>query len=70
MQTPAVGPAESCRRIDRYAEKNKRWGNWTGKQKAVAIDLLSYNKADCMALFAITKKVRTDLSHKIEITGS
>jgi hypothetical protein len=69
VQTPAVGPAESCRRIDRYAEKNKRWGNWTSKQKAVAVDLLSYNKADCMALLAITKKVRTDLSLKIEITG-
>ena len=51
------GAAESCRRIDSYCAKAKRWRKWTDSQKLVARNLVSYNYEDCLALYRVTKKV-------------
>jgi hypothetical protein len=57
--TPSVGPAESCKRLDKYCSKHARWSRWTDKQKATAKDLFDYNKQDCMALMRLTRKLIT-----------
>ena len=55
--TPKIGAAESCRRIDRYCTKAKKWKSWTAHQKACANDLVNYNKEDCLALYRICRRV-------------
>ena len=54
---PNIGAAESCRRIDRYCLKAKRWKSWTARQKACANDLVRYNKEDCLAVYRICRRV-------------
>jgi hypothetical protein len=49
--------AEACRRIDNYVAKKKRWRHFTPEQKNVAIDLLRYNKDDCLAVLRLARKL-------------
>lgn len=56
VEETKVGAAESCRRLDSYCTKVKRWRRWTDRQKDVAKMLVSYNYDDCVALYRMTKK--------------
>ncbi|MDA9191148.1 hypothetical protein N9O71_00935 [bacterium] len=70
VQSPLVGPAESCRRLDQYATKHRRWSNWTDKQKELAHQLFAYNKEDCRALYTIFKKLRNTSARQISPPNS
>ena len=45
---PEGGPAAVCRKIEEYARRTKRWGNWTELQKGLVNELLRYNREDCI----------------------
>lgn len=51
------GAAESCRRIDRYCTKNKRWRRWQDREKEIARVLVAYNRKDCIGLYRLARKV-------------
>ena len=57
VNAPNVGAAESCRRLDRYSINQRKWSNWTDKQKGIAADLVSYNREDCRATATIMRKL-------------
>ena len=50
------GAAESCRRLDNYSGKAKRWSRWTVQQKSLAKSLIQYNREDCLGLYQLTKR--------------
>jgi hypothetical protein len=56
------GAAESCRRLDKACEANRKWGKWIDKQKKIARDLLNYNKSDCRSTWKLTRKLANHLS--------
>ncbi len=51
------GPAETCRQIDRACNSNKRWKNFSDKQKAYVKDLLAYNEGDVRCTWLLALKV-------------
>ena len=51
-----LGAAESCRRLDNYSGKAKRWSRWTDQQRSLAKSLIQYNKEDCLGLYRLTKR--------------
>ena len=51
------GPAETCRRIDRACYSNKRWKNFTDRQKTYVKDLLAYNEGDVRCTWLLALKV-------------
>ena len=55
VSSPKIGPAESCRRIDRYCSRLTRWRRWDQRQKDVAAALIEYNREDCLALYRVAK---------------
>ena len=55
VSSPKIGPAESCRRIDRYCSRPTRWRRWDQRQKDVAAALIEYNREDCLALYRVAK---------------
>ena len=57
VTAPNVGAAESCRRLDRYSIKQRKWSTWDDKQKEVATDLVKYNREDCRATASIMRKL-------------
>ena len=58
-----LGAAESCRRLERYSLKEKKWSRWTDKQKSVAKELVRYNREDCLATAKIMQRVLANPSH-------
>ena len=59
VETPETGPAESCKRIDQYLLRKRRWRDLDAKQRKVVGDLFAYNKQDCLALMRIAKKLHS-----------
>ena len=59
MPFPTInpGPAETCRRIDRACYSNKRWKNFTDRQKTYVKDLLAYNEGDVRCTWLLALKV-------------
>ena len=57
VTAPTVGAAESCRRLERYSLKDKKWSKWSDAHKEVAAELVRYNREDCLAGSRITRKV-------------
>ena len=57
VTAPNVGAAESCRRLERYSLKDKKWSKWSDAHKEVAAELVRYNREDCLAGSRITRKV-------------
>ena len=57
VSAPRLGAAESCRRLERYSLKEKKWSRWTDKQKSVAKELVRYNREDCVATAKIMRKI-------------
>ena len=55
--SPRVGAAKSCKRLEAYCSKKRSWKTWTDAQKAVARDLIAYNREDCRATYQICKKL-------------
>ena len=51
------GPAETCRRIDRACHSNKRWKNFSDRQKTYVKDLLAYNEGDVRCTWLLALKV-------------
>jgi len=52
-----IGAAEACRRIDTACQSNKRWKNFSDKQKKYVHDLVAYNKGDCRATWLISLRL-------------
>ena len=57
VNSPRVGAAESCRRLERYSLKERKWSKWTEKQQNTAAELIRYNREDCWATAKIMRKV-------------
>ena len=57
VTTPTVGAAESCRRLERYSTKEKKWSKWSEAHKEVAAELVRYNREDCIATMRIALAV-------------
>ncbi|MDA0958822.1 MAG: hypothetical protein O2936_13350 [Proteobacteria bacterium] len=53
----SVGAAESCRRLERYSIKEKKWSKWSVAQKGVAAELVRYNREDCVASHKILRAI-------------
>ena len=58
VTVPTVGAAESCRRLERYSIKEKKWSKWSDAQKGVAAELVRYNREDCIATSRIARKTQ------------
>ena len=57
VTAPTVGAAQSCRRLERYSLREKRWRKWGDHQKNLATRLMRYNQDDCLATFKLTRKL-------------
>ena len=57
VTAPTVGAAESCRRLDRYSIKEKKWSKWSEAHKKVAAELVRYNREDCVASHKILRAI-------------
>ena len=57
VNTPKIGAAESCRRVDAAIARYSRFKHWPQKTKQIFISLLAYNADDCRALFTLAKKL-------------
>ena len=57
VTAPSVGAAESCRRLERYSLREKRWSKWSDQQKNLATRLVRYNQDDCLATFKLARKL-------------
>jgi hypothetical protein len=57
VNTPKIGAAESCRRVDAAIARYSRFKHWPQKTKQIFISLLAYNADDCRALFNLAKKL-------------
>ena len=57
VAAPTVGAAESCRRLERYSIKEKKWSKWSETHRAIAAELVSYNREDCLATSRIFRNV-------------
>jgi len=57
VTAPTVGAAESCRRLDRYSIKEKKWSKWSEAHKEVAAELVRYNREDCVASHKILRAI-------------
>ena len=55
------GAARACRSLVSTARGDKRWSRWTSTQKAVARDLLRYNRHDCRAARKVLTKATSIL---------
>jgi len=51
------GAAESCRRLEKASQQNKRWRHWSDKQKQLARAFIEYNSKDCIGLYRLAQKV-------------
>ena len=58
VSAPDVGAAESCRRLERYSIKEKKWSKWSDTQREVAAELVRYNREDCIATSRIARKTQ------------
>ena len=59
VTAPTVGAAESCRRLERYSIKDKKWSKWREAHRGVAAELVRYNREDCLAASRIARKVQS-----------
>jgi hypothetical protein len=57
VTSPTAGAAESCRRLDRYSIKEKKWSKWSEAHKEVAAELVRYNREDCVASHKILRAI-------------
>ena len=57
VTSTTVGAAESCRRLDRYSIKEKKWSKWSEAHKEVAAELVRYNREDCVASHKILRTI-------------
>ena len=57
VAAPTVGAAESCRRLERYSFKEKKWSKWNEAHKEVAAGLVRYNREDCLASHKILRAI-------------
>ena len=60
VTAPSLGAAESCRRLERYSLKEKKWSRWTDQHKSVATELVRYNREDCCATAKIMRHLLAD----------
>ena len=58
VTVPTVGAAESCRRLERYSLKEKKWSKWKEKYQMMATELIRYNREDCLVTSRIARKIR------------
>ena len=58
VTAPSAGAAESCRRLERYSIKDKKWGKWSDAHKELAAELVRYNREDCLATSRIARKTQ------------
>jgi hypothetical protein len=65
VTAPNVGTAESCRRLERYSIKEKKWSKWSETHKAVAAELIRYNREDCLA----TQKIGRAIAARDELSS-
>lgn len=59
---PACGPAEACRRLRRAGTAGRRWSNWSDRHKALAHELVAYNRGDCKAVWRLVNRVASNYS--------
>lgn len=58
VTAPKVGAAESCRRLERYSLKQKKWSKWKEEYQVMATELIRYNREDCSVTSQIARKIR------------
>lgn len=58
VTAPSVGAAESCRRLECYSLKERKWSKWSDAHKEVAAELVRYNREDCLATSRIARKTQ------------
>ena len=59
---PHCGAAEACRRITNAGAKSSRWKAWSPAHKALARDLILYNRGDCKAVWRLVNVVAAKYS--------
>ena len=57
VNAPSVGAAESCRRLEHYSLKEKKWSKWSEAHRDVAAELVRYNREDCLATHKILRAI-------------
>lgn len=60
------GPAEACRRIDKFSMKHKRWRKLGDRQKQYLRDLLDYNDKDCRVTWSLALRLARIYDNKIK----
>lgn len=67
VPTGGLGPAEACRRIDKFSNIYPMWHDWPNKKKQYLNDLLDYNEKDCRATWWLGKKLGNINENKITV---